>query len=90
MMTSHRNIILSRLAILAVCAVAVGGQTRKQTEPAEPKSLPTLSAQEIFRRVEIRTQIQWKALSGGTDEGTVKAGAPCAARCNEGKLEVAI
>ena len=39
------------LAILAVCAVAVGGQTKKPVAPAKQKPLPALSAQEIFKRV---------------------------------------
>lgn len=51
MMRSHRNTVLGAAAILAFCAAALGGQTRNQTEPAKQKSLPALSAQEIFKRV---------------------------------------
>ena len=67
-MASHRYIFQSALAILAVCTVALGSQSQKQTskqefDPAKhggirvgppapsQKPLPTLSAQEIFKRV---------------------------------------
>ncbi len=49
-MTSHRHILFSALLILA-CSATLGGQTGKQSAPAKQKSLPTLSAQEIFKRV---------------------------------------
>jgi hypothetical protein len=50
-MPSPRHILLCSPAIPAVCAVALCGQTGKRTAPAKQKSLPTRSAQEIFKRV---------------------------------------
>jgi Trypsin-like peptidase domain/Tetratricopeptide repeat len=46
----RRHILFSALVILA-CSVAPSSQTAKQTTQAEQKPLPTLSAQEIFKRV---------------------------------------
>jgi serine protease Do len=50
-MTSRRHIFFCVLAIPAFCVVALGGQSGKQSPSAKQKALPTLSAQEIFKRV---------------------------------------
>lgn len=49
-MTCRRHILSSALLILA-CSVVVRGQSGKQSVTIKQKSLPTLSAQEIFKRV---------------------------------------
>ncbi len=50
-MACRRYIFQCTLAVLAVCAVAFGSQSQKRAAPQAQKPLPTLSAQEIFKRV---------------------------------------
>lgn len=50
-MTTIRHTVPCMLAILIGCLVALGNQTGNHSSPAKQKSLPTLSAQEIFKRV---------------------------------------
>jgi S1-C subfamily serine protease len=50
-MTSRRHIVFCTLVILAVCAFALSGQTRKQAAQAKQESVTTISPQEIFKRV---------------------------------------
>ena len=50
-MRNRRHTFTCTLAILAVCAVALGGQRGKQAAPAKQESVTTISPQEIFKRV---------------------------------------
>ncbi len=50
-MACHRRIFQCALAVLAVCGVAVASGSTKKPAPPAPKPLPTLSAQQIFKRV---------------------------------------
>jgi Trypsin-like peptidase domain len=50
-MAGHRGVFQSVLAILAACIVALASQSAKRSALPAPKALPTLSAQEIFKRV---------------------------------------
>ncbi len=50
-MTSRKHTFSCTLLIVVFSATALCGQTGKQSAPARQESLPTLSAQEIFKRV---------------------------------------
>ena len=50
-MAGHRGVLQSVLVILAACTTALGRQSAKPSAPATRKTLPALSAQQIFKHV---------------------------------------